>query len=112
MELQHTETLLHYDEPIVFVGRDADGLRYLAMAVADGDGKERYLAVPAPMGELRRLRAASVDMRTLLLKAGRAAWFLADATAGTAKPMPFERQSAPLEQSGLLPDDGFFLAPA
>ena len=108
-EIQHTNPLLYYDEPIVFEAREGEGRRYLAMAVESLEDEARYLIVAASSKQLGQLSTGRIDMRSLLLKAGKNAWFIATTTTGTRDPMWIERQRTPLEKSGLLPDEGFFL---
>lgn len=105
--IQHTKTLLYYDEPIVFEARDEAGRRYLAMAVEPFEDKDRYLVVAATPQHLDQLSTGGIDMRSLLLKAGKEAWFISTTKTGTKDPMVIKRQSTPLEKSELLPDEGF-----
>lgn len=107
--IQHTNTLLYYDEPIVFEACDREGQRYLAMAVESLEDEDRYLIVAASPRQLDQLSTGRIDMRSLLLKAGKNAWFISTTKTGTKDPMLIERQRIPLEKSGLLPDGGFFL---
>lgn len=107
--IQHTKTLLYYDEPIVFEARDREGRHYLAMAIEPLAEMDRYLVVAVSPKQLRQLSTGGIDMRYLLLKAGKDAWFISTSTTGTKDPIVIERQRTPLEKSGLLPDAGFTL---
>ena len=107
--IQHTKTLLYYDEPIVFEARDGAGQRYLAMAIEPLAEMDRYLVVAVSPKQLCQLSTGRIDMRYLLLKAGKDAWFISTSMIGTKDPIVIERQCTPLEESGLLPDAGFAL---
>ena len=108
-EIQHTKTLLYYDEPIVFEARDGAGRHYLAMAIEPFEDEDRYLVVAASPRHLGQLSTGGIDMRSLLLKAGKDAWFISTTKTGTKDPMVIERQHTSLENSELLPDEGFVL---
>lgn len=107
--IRHTATLFSYDGPQVFEARDPIGGHYLALAVNAPEVGDRYLVVGVPPERLRQFRAGTLDLRETIADAGREKWYLATVTAGLGQPLEIERQTAPLAESGFLPDAGFVL---
>ena len=107
--IRHTATLFSYDGPQVFEARDPIGGHYLALAVDAPEVGDHYLVVGVPPERLRQFRAGTLDLRETIADAGREEWYLATVTAGLDRPLEIERQTTPLEESGLLPAAGFVL---
>ena len=107
--IRHTTTLFYYDGPQVFEARDAIGGHYLAVMVEPENGSDRYLVAGVAPGRLRQFRAGTLDLRSLLSEAGAEEWYLAIVAAGLDQPLALVPQTAPLADSGLLPDEGFLL---
>ena len=107
--IRHTATLFSYDGPQVLEARDPIGGHYLALAVDAPAVRDRYLVVGVPPERLRQFRAGTLDLREMVTDAGREEWYLATVTAGLDRPLEIERQTTPIEESGLLPDAGFLL---
>jgi len=107
--IRHTTTLFYYDGPQVFEARDAIGGHYVAVMVEPQDGQDRYLVAGVVPERLRQFRSGTLDLRALLAESGEEGWYLAMTTAGLDQPLALIPQSAPLAESGLLPDAGFVL---
>ena len=95
----------------MFEARDAIGGHYVGVAVEEPPGVSRHLVVGVPPARLRRLRAGALDLRACLVEAGAEEWHLTPAEADLAEPLPLDVQAGSLEETGLLPDEGFFLHP-
>lgn len=107
--LRHTATLFSYDGPQVFEARDPIGGHYLALAVDSRNAEDRYLVVGVPPERLRQFRAGTLDLREMIVEAGKDDWYLTTAPDGLDRPLEIERQATPIAESGLLPDAGFVL---
>jgi hypothetical protein len=107
--IRHTTTLFYYDGPQVFEARDAIGGHYIAVMVEPENGSDRYLVTGVAPERLRQFRASTLDLSTLLSEGGAEEWFFATVADGLDRPLELVPQTAPLVDSGLLPDAGFLL---
>lgn len=107
--INHTTTLFYYDGPQVFEAHDSIGGHYIAVMVEPENGQDRYLVAGAAPERLRQLRSGALDLRSLLIESGAEEWFLTVANKGLTQPLELIPQSAPLGDSGFLPDPGFVL---
>lgn len=103
-----TDTLFYYDGPQILEARDAIGGHYLVVMATADDGRDRCLAVGVAPERLRQFRAGALELRSLMVEAGREEWYLATAT-NLDQPLEIEPQQTPLAESHHLPDDGFVL---
>ena len=110
--IRYTETLFYYDGPQVFVARDSIGGHYIAVAVEGDGGEDKYLLAGVAPERLWQFRAGFLDLRKLILEGEDGEWFIATAPQGLEEPLVAIRQDGRLEDSGLLPEDGFVLSPA
>ena len=109
--IYHTATLDYYDGPILFEGRDRIGGSYLATAVDDADdGELLYAVVGVSPRELERFRSGLVDLRGVMLEAGREEWYTTSYDSAT-EGFDLELQDTPLANSAYLPDEGYTLDP-
>lgn len=76
-----------------------------------GEDTDRYLVTGVAPGRLRQFRSGDLDLRTLLLEAGREGWYFADASDDLRRPLELVEQEGPLEGKEFLPDAGFTLNP-
>lgn len=107
--VRHTDTLVHYDGVQVFEGRDSAGGRYVGVMVDGGDGADRYLVTGVASERLRRFRSGALDLRSMLLEAGRDGWYFADVSDDFQVPLRLMPQDGSLEGRDFLPDEGFVL---
>ena len=107
--VRHTDTLVHYDGVQVFEGRDPAGGRYVGVMVDGGDGSDRYLVTGVASERLRRFRSGALDLRSMLLGAGRDGWYFADVSDDFQAPLRLMPQDGSLEGRDFLPDEGFVL---
>ncbi len=107
--VRYTDTLVHYDGVQVFEGRDPVGGRYVGVMVDSGDGSDRYLVTGVVPERLRRFRSGALDLRNMLLEAGRDEWYFADVSDDFQVPLRLVRQDGSLEGREFLPDEGFVL---
>lgn len=107
----HVSTLFYYDGPQVFEARDADGVTYIGVMIPPSDvGEERSLVVAVTPERLREFRGGCLDLRSLVLEAGRDGWYLATGCPDRGELLDIASQSTPLaEEVTLVPDKGFFL---
>ena len=103
-----TDTLFYYDGPQILEARDAIGGHYLVVMATEDDGRERCLAVGVAPERLRQFRAGVLELRSLMVEAGREEWYLAT-TTNLDQLLEIEPQQTPLAESRHLPDDGFVL---
>ena len=103
-----TDTLFYYDGPQILEARDAIGGHYLVVMATADDGRERCLAVGVAPERLRQFRAGALELRSLMMEAGREEWYLAT-TTNLDQPLEIEPQQTPLAECRLLPDDGYVL---
>ena len=107
--VRHTDTLVHCDGVQVFEGRDPAGGRYVGVMVDGGDGSDRYLVTGVASERLRRFRSGALDLRSVLLEAGRDEWYFADVSDDFQAPLRLMPQDGSLEGRDFLPDEGFVL---
>jgi hypothetical protein len=107
--IRHTMTLVYYDGPQVFEGRDAIGGHYIAVMVEPVGEKDRYLVAGVEPERLRQFRMGTLDLRSLLVQRSLEEWFLASPAGGLAEPLLLEPQSTSLGSFPHLPDAEFLL---
>lgn len=108
-EVRYSSTLLYYDGLQLFEARDAIGGHYLAMLVDQSIDVDQYLVVGVSPEKLGRFRLGEFDLRSLILDLGREAWYLTTIADDLDHTLRLAPQSDPLQDSSLLPDEGFFL---
>lgn len=64
--LSHVETLLFYDGPELFVGRDQLGTSYVCVLVELNEETDKYLCVPVSPSRLNHLRTGDLDLREMV----------------------------------------------
>ena len=107
---RHTETLVDYDGPQVFVAEDAVGTRLLCVLVSESAESNRYLAVAISSQRLSALKASVIDLREIFAKPERTDWYLIECAGtpnGHLRLLPQGEQ--PIREDW-LPEPGFFLA--
>ena len=105
----HTATLLYYDGPQIFEGRDLIGGNYVATLIDDADGADVYAVVGVSPESLRRFRLGAVDLKSLMLETPDEQWYIAKPEGGEGVPIRLQPQTSPLAESDFLPDDGLVL---
>ena len=107
--IRHTNTLFYYDGPQVFEARDAIGGHYVAIIVEPDRPNERYLVAGVAPERLRQFRSGVLDLRSLLIESDKEEQYLATVGSDLDYPLVLDHLSAPLIDSGFLPDAGFVL---
>lgn len=107
--VRHTMTLVYYDGPQVFEGRDEIGGHYIAVMVEPAGGKDRYLVAGVEPERLRQFRMGNLDLRSLLVQRALEEWFLASPSGDLAEPLLLEPQRTSLASFPQLPDADFLL---
>ena len=107
--IRHTKTLFYYDGPQVFEARDAIGGHYIGVMVEPAGGEDRFLIKGASPESLRLFRSGALDLRSLLLDTVSDGWFLGTAPGGFGEPFATNLRQESLNNSGFLPESGFFL---
>ena len=110
--IKHTNTLVYYDGVQVFVGQDANGVRYVGAMIDSPGDADRYLVVAVPQAGLRRFYAGELDLRTLLLESAADGWHTALVDDDFERPVPLEPQPGRLLDMDYLPEAGFHLGKA
>ena len=105
----HTATLLYYDGPLIFEGRDLIGGHYVASMIDDANGVDIYAVVGVSPESLRRFRAGAIDLKSLMLETPDEQWYIAQPEGGEDVPIRLQPQTSPLAESDFLPDDGLVL---
>ena len=107
--IHYTTTLFHYDGPQIFEARDATDGHYVALSIESQNGRERYLVVGTAPEQLHQFRSGMLDLRSLLVRAGKDEWYVTTTGADPDQPIVIEPQDMPIEKSTSLPDEGFVL---
>ena len=107
--IHYTTTLFHYDGPQIFEARDATDGHYVALSIEPQNGRERYLVVGVAPEQLHQFRSGMLDLRSLLVRAGKDEWYVTITEADMDQPIVIEPQNVPIEKSTFLPDEGFEL---
>lgn len=107
--IYYTTTLFHYDGPQIFEARDATDGHYVALSIEPQNGRERYLVVGVAPEQLHQFRSGMLDLRALLVRAGKDEWYVTITEADMDQPIVIEPQNVPIEKSTFLPDEGFEL---
>lgn len=107
--IYYMTTLFYYDGPQIFEARDAIGGHYVALLIESQDGHERYLVVGVSPEQLRQFRSGILDLRSLLITAGKEEWYTTITEISLNQPIVLNLQSIPIEKSTFLPDEGFVL---
>ena len=114
LTIQHSDTLVYYDGIEVFEGRDSSGSHYIGVLIGMEDNVGQYLVTSVSPNRMSQFRSGEVDLRQLLLDSSTPEWYIAYASGDLSQPLLLEEQHYPLADSGLLPEDGFYVhdAPA
>lgn len=107
--IRHTKTLFYYDGPQVIEARDAIGGHYIGVMVEPVEREDRFLIKGASPENLRLFRSGALDLRSLLLDTVSDDWFLGTAPGGFGEPFATTVRQESLDNSGFLPEPGFFL---
>jgi len=107
--IRYCATLYYYDGPQIFEARDSIGGHYVAVMVEPSDGHDRCLVAGVPPERLRQFRVGLLDLRALLLDEREGTWYLSMIEHGLNQPLILIEQNAPLAESGMVPEPGFFL---
>ena len=106
-----TEVLEYYDGIQIFEAVDSGGDYYVADLIGTEGDYDRYSVVGVNAPRLAAFKAGQVDLRSLMLDAPSGEWYIAVADGGLEDPLTLEPQHGPLEDTGYLPEEGFFLNP-
>ena len=107
--IQYFKTLFYYDGPQVFEARDAIGGHYVAVMAQSETTCDKYLVAGVPPEKLRDFRSGLLDLKSMLIEAGKDDWYLTTLTDNLYKPLEIIRQNSSISESELLPADGFLL---
>lgn len=107
--IKPTKVLDYYDGIHVFQGKDAIGGHYVGVLVDTEGEYDRYLVTGVRPHRLKQFRKGDLDLRTLLLEAPGGKWYIALANVEFGEPLALKRQSKPLAETDLLPDEGYRL---
>lgn len=101
--------LEYYDGIQVFTASDEIGGQYIATMVGVEGGHGRYLVTGVSPVNLRLFRCGEMDLRNLLLASPAYERFIAVASGKFSDPLNLAPLDEPLEDTLLLPEEGFFL---
>ena len=107
--IHYTATLFYYDGPQIFEARDIIGGHYVALLIPPQGGQDRYLVVGVTPEQLRQFRSGMLDLRSLLIAAGKEEWYITIMGTNLNQPVVLAIQSTPIAESTFLPDEGFVL---
>jgi hypothetical protein len=100
--------LIFYDMPILFIGIDQVGTKYLTLHIDSIDGKARYICRPVAPDTIIKLVKCVIDLRTAYLDNNIDCWYLLDTQDDTGfyPPQSIAFSDIP---TNYLPNAGFFL---
>ena len=99
----------YYDGIQIFVANDEIGGQYIAAMVGTEGDYGRYLVAGVSPANLHQFRCGEMDLRALLLASPTYERFVTVASSKFSGPLSLTTFEEPLEQSSLLPEEGFFL---
>ncbi len=99
----------YYDGIQIFTANDEIGGQYIATMVGTEGDHGRYLVTGVSPSNLHLFRCGEMDLRALLLTSPSHERFVTIASGKFSDPLSLTLVEEPLEQSSLLPEDGFFL---
>ncbi len=104
------QTVLDYYDGIqIFTASDEIGGQYIGTMVGTEGAHGRYLITGVSPANLHLFRCGEMDLRTLLLESPIYERFITVASGKFSDPLSLTAVEEPLEQSSLLPEEGFFL---
>ena len=107
--VHRTSTLVYYDGPILFEGRDNYGGHYIGMADNSKDS-DKFIIVGVEPDRLRNFRGGSLDLFGLITEKDEdTTWFIGNMRDDDADIFDLEEQDIPIAESDCLPERGFFL---
>lgn len=107
-KLEYVETLLYYDLPNIFVGKDILGISYICLLVEIGELEDKFLCVPISPLRLQDYKKGNVDLRFVFERPESDEYYLAEVSGFSISDFeitPIENNEFP---QSWLPDDGFF----
>ena len=99
----------YYDGIQMFTASDEIGGQYIGTMVGTEGDHGRYLVTGVSSSNLRLFRCGEIDLRALLLASPTSERFITVAYGKFSDPLSLAAVEEPLEQSSLLPEEGFFL---
>lgn len=99
----------YYDGVQIFTARDEIGGHYIGTMVGTEGDYGRYLVTGVSPSNLHLFRCGEMDLRSLLLASPIYERFITVASGKFSEPLRLTSVQEALEQSSLLPEDGFFL---
>ena len=103
MKVRETATLLYYDGPRLVLAADERGSTYLADLVSEDHEEPEFLAVRLDADQLFGFLAGETDLRSLILEAGEAGWFLGKPLPAPELELILVPQALPIRESDVLP---------
>ena len=100
------EILEYYDCPLVLLAEDEAGNLYLADSTSEFDALPVYRIVKVDMDQARRLHQGTSDLRSVLIEAGSAEWWLS-APGKDGDSWALTAQDSLITESALFPDPGY-----
>ena len=107
--VKYIATLHYYDGPQIIEAHDLIGGHYIGVWIHQEDGQKAYLIQGVPPNNLAEFRAGKTGLRETLLRLDNEQWYLTDVNPDIDEPMPLIPQSGRIDDSGLLPKEGFTL---
>ena len=105
--IRHTETLIYYDGPQLFLARDQVNAQYLCMLVEDSNEFNKFLCVPISSKRLEKFYWKEIDLRKIYEDPESGELFyaeIAENIQGDYQLVPVSFDSLPKEW---LPEPGF-----
>ncbi len=99
----------YYDGVQIFTASDAIGGQYIGTMIGTEGDHGRYLITGVSPAHLHLFRCGEMDLRALLLASPIYERFITVASGEFSDPLSLTALEEPLEQSSLLPAEGFFL---
>lgn len=103
MKIRETATLLYYDGPRLVLAADERGTTYLADLVSEDHEEPEFLVVRLNTDQLFKFLTGETDLRSLLVEAGEAGWFLGEPLPAPELELILVSQTLPIGESDLLP---------
>lgn len=109
--LSHLETLVYYDGPELFVGRDQLGVPYICLMVEKADESEKYICVPTSKGRLNDFVSGNIDLLSTIKTPETGEIFVAIVKNGNFEHIPLLSLKETEVPPEWLPEPDFFLKP-
>lgn len=107
--LNHKETLLHFDVPILISATDNLGVNFVCLLIEQTENEEQYLCIPLSKGRFNLLKLGEISLREAFVSVETNEYYIGNSKNGNLASIQTHAINSDEINSEWLPDDGTYL---